>query len=208
MRRIALLLIILIPFMKGYTNDNNSLFYLVNGKLHLFKIFVPNTWINNINIAHENGIATFFHPKSALNTKYHEVYIYANGYDYNSPSASFNNFVNEEIANMKTRSKEIIIENVKYNIKNMTGIKQFKCISFTNIPNSYRDDCVYIDTGKSVISIIFTTNNINAYLQNKPIFTNTILTFSFISSDPTEIHYLIEKDKKDRPETKYYKVPQ
>lgn len=205
MQRLLMISLIISLFSCSINKENN--FYLVNGKYHLFKVFTPKNWVNNIKIAHENGIATFFHPENALNSKYHEVYIYANGYDSNSPSATFENFINQEKANMLLKSKNIIINEIKYDIANKKGIKQIKCISFNNIPNSYCDECVYIDTEKSVIALIFTSNSQKAYLENKNVFKNFVLNFSFISSDPGEITKIIKEDQKDRPETKYFKVP-
>jgi len=190
-------------------SSNSDNFYLVNGKFHLFKVYTPLNWVNNIEIAHKNGIATFFHPDNLLNDQdaISNVYIYANGFDFNSPSANFDAFVNTEISNIKKLSKDVIVEKANYIIANTKHIKNIRSYSFINIPNRYRDECVYIESDKSVIAVIYSTKTKNAYNDNIKVFINFINSFSFLSSNPAEISELIRKDKSERPNTVYSKVP-
>jgi hypothetical protein len=183
------------------TYKNN--YTLIHGSNHLFKVYTPPHWKNDIELAQKYGIESFFHPNVMVmgpKTETYWVSVYAMGWDKNSKSDTFASFVKATLDRMKSQSEVIDISNVSCTIGNMDNIRETAGYSFHNLPKGYSEDVVFIDTEKTCIQLVYSTGSPKAYYDFKEDFDRFVRDFIFLSSDPATIIRILEEDRKARPD--------
>ena len=122
-----------IPYEKNY--------YLINGKYHVFKLFTPEGWINNMNQAQQFGLVNLFVPNVIIvgsNNNTFWVSIYANGIDYQLNNIDYSSLIKKEKENYNKLSSNIKIIETQYFISNTSNIVNYIGYSIENIPKIYK----------------------------------------------------------------------
>ena len=196
---IAMTSILLISCQKTIEYKDN--YYLINGKQHVFKVYTPPGWINDMLAAQKYGLVDMFYPDVMVVGPADDAFwvsIYANGLDYKINKVNYDTFTKRDIGNYKQSGKEVKIENESYQISDTTNIINYISYSISGLKNTYKEDVVYINTKTTCVKIVYSSGCEKAYKEYRKDFERFINDFVFLSSDPTEIKKILEEDRKLR----------
>jgi hypothetical protein len=188
-------------------NGSDS-YFLVHGRNHIFKVYAPSLWASDMEYGNAHGIASFFKPAQPFteNPKTGEVYIYAHGWDKEISEASFEKFIKDDQQDVLNKFKDVKISKVDFKFPKKNHIIQAAYFVIENIPGRYKEDCIFLETKTSIINIVYSGASKELYDIHKDRLEEFISKFEFLSSDPDEIRKILEKNMKDRPSTKDFKV--
>jgi len=202
-----LILLTLFAFDSNPTHANETNYYYVYGRNHLFKVYTPDNWINDIELAHSVGIAVLFHPRLEVlkNSQPTDIYIYAQGWDVKASGATLEQFIKEDTQRFKSQHQNSIVSQIPFKYEGHDGIIKAVYNRFEQLNGLY-EDCVYFETDKSVITVVYSGVNAALYSRFKPTFDEFLSKFQFVSSDPATIAKILEEDKKLRPNARSYPI--
>ena len=185
--------------------DDSDNFYLIHGRYHVFKVYTPQSWVNDTEYAKSLGLTSFFKPAQPFiedpknpNMKNGDLYIYAQGWDKANKDSTFEKFIHDDQQEIINKYKKVKITKVKFNFTKMNHIKNAAYFVIENIPGRYSEDCLFLETDSTIINIVYSGVNKKLYDLYQDDFAKFVSTFEFLASNPEEIRTILEKDKKDR----------
>ena len=199
----TILIVLLSVLLTSCQNANayKDNYYLINGKQHLFKIYTPTGWINDMQAAKNYGLVNIFYPDVIITGPADDAYwvsIYANGIDYRINNVNYDTFTQRDINHYKQSGKEVKIGNESYRISNNANITGYISYSISGLKGTYKEDVVYINTKTTCVKIVYSSGCEKAYKEYRKDFERFVNDFEFLSSNAAEIKKILEEDRKLR----------
>lgn len=192
MVKCKVLLFILI-FTAGLFSLSYSEVALIYGNKHLFSISTPDDWIFDRELANQIGLPHFIFPSSEIDSEEKKIFIYAIGADRPEGSKrTIHDFINYDTNNFLSR-----IPNLKIEKENITFTNIVKNDFLSGLYYVYRfifptgryECVVYIDAIETVVTIVYSADNLENFDKYYKDFIYVVNSFDFLGRN-VKVYYL------------------
>lgn len=161
--------------------EKNPEINVVYGKNHIFTVETPDKWINDKESAKKIGLVCFFYAEADVSLQ-PKSYIYANGIDKTSSSATLEDFIKGDIETYKKKYPDFLHENVDVTFTG--GIKNGKMYTFSNLHDRFVEEVCYAETDASILIFVFSAQTDDDFVKYQPVFDEFMSSFNYRGDNP------------------------
>lgn len=194
MKKLLVLGLLIVPFALLFSDiaPEKEKVAIIWGKKHVFSVLTPTNWILDRELANQNRLASFFYPEENTNNPF-SVFIYAQGYDKPNTNSTVEEFINDDIKNVKKSNPKLEIKKKELVAKG--SVIKSLLYEYNNLEKKYKEERVYIETTDNVILIVYSIKNKNDYKKYLKNFDYLINSFEYLGNDPDTFFNNVNSNK-------------